>query len=496
MTSNTPPSPAPVGATLRNGQTIALNAIPTFSPDTFRTHVITQWQAGARLLCLFIRPEANQKWLTAVLADDTNAQLQVLAANVSAGRYRALTPDVPAAEHFENELAERWQITPEGHPRLQPERLSTAVDLTPERLAGEQLHEVAVGPVHAGIIEPGHFRFQCFGEHVFKLNIALGYQHRGIEARLTGGPDCRTLHYLETAAGDTTIGHSLAYCRAIEALAGITAPPRAAAIRAIMLELERIANHTGDLGAMAGDVAYLPTSSYCGRLRGDFLNLTALFCGNRFGRNLLTPGGVHYDLDDERRRTALTRFQQAFTSTVNAIGLMWNSASVLARFEGCGRLEPADALALGVVGVPARACGLTRDVRCDHPSGVFCFNQLPVSVGSGGDVLARAQVRWLEMQRSRDFLQEVLTTLPSSPLQTRPGRLQPEHLTVTLTEGWRGEICHVASSDHDGKLANYKIIDPSFHNWPALSRVMRDEQISNFPLCNKSFNLSYCGHDL
>ena len=164
------------------------------------------------------------------------------------------------------------------------------------RVEGAEVHEVAVGPVHAGVIEPGHFRFQCHGEQVFHLEIALGYQHRGVERALVGGPTKRTLPMMETVAGDTTVGHALAYAHAVEALAGTRIPARAHAIRGIALELERLANHVGDLGALAGDVAYLPTASYCGRLRGDFLNMTAEICGSRFGRGLVRPGGVGFDL--------------------------------------------------------------------------------------------------------------------------------------------------------------------------------------------------------
>ena len=231
--------------------------------------------------------------LYAVTSETATATLRVFATDVS-DRYPSLTPSCPAAHWFEREIAEQWGVKPEGHPWLKPIRFHRsycdgrdAWDREPGqaiapcvtdyfRVEGEEVHEVAVGPVHAGVIEPGHFRFQCLGEHVFHLEIELGYQHRGIERRLVGGPDKRTIHYMETLAGDTTIGHATAYCQAVEALAGREASLRAQALRAIALELERLANHTGDLGALAVDIGFLPTSAYCGRLRGDFLNTVRL----------------------------------------------------------------------------------------------------------------------------------------------------------------------------------------------------------------------------
>ena len=498
-----------------NGEAARLAEVPALTIADFREGVLSHIATGARLAALFgQRLESDEVRLIAVLAHGGEGRVAV-SSTVVAEAYPALTPAVAQAHGFEREVAEQWGIRPLGHPwlkriRFHPSYRNGGDDLPYGNhgseplpgvtdfftLAGDEVHEVAVGPVHAGVIEPGHFRFQCHGENVLHLEIALGYQHRGVERALVGGPNKRTIHYMETLAGDTTIGHATAYCQAVEALAGHRVSARAEALRGAALELERLANHTGDLGALAGDVGYLPTAAYCGRLRGDFLNMTALLCGSRFGRGLVRPGGVGFDVDARRVEELLGRLEHTLNDVSGAVRLLWDEPSVQARFENTGPLSRTICDELALVGPVARACGVQRDVRHEFPSGIYRFAQVPVSTWHTGDVFARAYVRWLEIQRSAAFVREQLMTLPEGGARGDIGPLAPEAIAVSLVEGWRGEVCHVAITDPRGCLARYKVVDPSFHNWMGLAIALRGQQISDFPLCNKSFNLSYCGHDL
>jgi len=498
-----------------NGKAVAWGDVPRLSPDDFFQALSRSVERGWRVVSYFAMPEKEGRHtLCCLLAYKAKGQLGVMSTEITGRTFPSLAGTCPQVQIFEREIAEQFGLVPEGHPWFKPVRFHATLNGNPNpwghedragirvgvtdfyRVEGESVHEVAVGPVHAGIIEPGHFRFQCHGEEVFHLEISLGYQHRGIEKALVGGPWPQTLRQMEAVAGDTSIGHGTAYCMAVEALSGTRVSATAEVMRGIALELERLANHTGDLGAIAGDVGYLPTASFCGRIRGDFLNMSAVLCGSRFGRGLLVPGGTLFALELRHREDLIRRLEKALKELDIAINLLWDRQSVMARLEGTGTVSPETAEELGLVGPAARACGLKRDVREDYPFGIYRMTSIPMVTGHHGDVCARAMIRWHEAHKSIAFILDQLRHMPEGAHRAPVGQLAPDSLVAAMTEGWRGEICHVAVTDSSGWFKRYKITDSSFHNWQGLAMALRGQQISDFPLCNKSFNLSYCGFDL
>ena len=495
---------------LRNRRAVSLDAVPTDTADAFGDTVVSAVSGGWRIVALFGLPEDRTTTrLIAVLADDAHGQLGAVSTLVG-DSYASLTPRCPQAHAFEREIAEQCAVRPEGHPWLKPLRRHLpdhraagrdGVVLDPRsyafhRIEGEEVHEVAVGPVHAGIIEPGHFRLQAHGEEVLFLEIVLGYQHRGVERLLETRDAARAMLVAESIAGDSVIAHAGAHCGAIEALTRARKTPYAQSIRGIALELERMANHLGDLGAISGDVAFQPAAAFFGRMRGDCLNMLMTLSGNRYGRGLVRPGGVAFDLPPSLAAEMRGRLEHLREELDPVAALLFESASVQARLEGVGVVPRHHVAELGLVGPVARACEVARDVRHDHPYGIFRFAHIPVTTAWAGDVHARTTVRWHEVRRSLAFVLDQLAALPKGAPRVETPPLRPNELAVAMQEGWRGEVAHVVITDGRGAIRRHKVVDPSFHNWAAVAAALPGNQISDFPLCNKSFNLSYAGHDL
>jgi Ni,Fe-hydrogenase III large subunit len=498
------------GLRLTNRRTAPLAAMPLLAGDRFAEAIALSVSRGDRIISLFgLVEDRDTLRLVAILGDDEKGRLQGLSALVPQ-RLPALGRLCPQAVPFEREIVEQCGAIAESSDPPKPLRRHPP-DHLPEgwrppafererfpfaTIAGEEVHEVAVGPVHAGIIEPGHFRFQAHGEEVLSLEIMLGYQHRGVERLLETLERRRAMLVAESIAGDTVIAHASAWCGAIEALARSHKSPRAQALRGIALELERLANHIGDLGALASDVAYQPAAAYFGRLRGDCLNLLMLISGNRYGRGLVRPGGVNFDITQQMAEEIGARIERLRQELHPVADLLFEASSVQSRFEGVGAVSAEWCRTHGFTGPVARSAGVPCDVRHDYPYGVYRFAQIPVASAWAGDVFARALIRWLEIQRSLEFISEQVRGLPRGTLLATCGPLAPGELVVALEEGWRGEVAHVAVTDAAGRIRRHKVTDPSFRHWEALALAMRRNQISDFPLCNKSFNLSYAGHDL
>ena len=400
-------------------------------------------------------------------------------------------------EYFECELFESTGIEPQNHPWLRPVR-SSKRRRSHEfyRVEGEEVHEVGVGPVHAGVIEPGHFHFQCHGEEILHLEIRLGYQHRSVEKLLPQRNPAQQLVMIESIAGDSVIAHTTAFCSAIEALAGISVPLREQALRGVAAELERVAMHLSSLSGIATDIGFAMPAAAFGALRTSVINLTAEICGSRFGRGWIIPGGVRFDLDAQLIEKARGVLNELLTKFPEIEALFFSSSSTLARMEEIGAVSANRAREIGLVGLAARASGIARDVRSEFPYGIYRYSSIPSPTLDSGDVYARAKLRALEIRNSLQFIIEQLNHLPAPKPRKLPKDLARNAFTIALTEGHRGEVAHVVFTDGQGRISRIKIKDPSFHNWHGVALAVRENGISDFPLCNKSFDLSYAGHDL
>jgi Ni,Fe-hydrogenase III large subunit len=406
-------------------------------------------------------------------------------------------------------MHENFGVKFDGHPWLKPLRYahdrfeqSMRIENYPfYEIESEELHEVGVGPIHAGVIEPGHFRFICNGEKVLHLEIQLGYQHRGIEKLFVEKNESLQRCILsESIAGDTTIGHALTHSQLIEALAGMEVSETLQIERCIALEMERLAVHIGDTAALCGDVAYQLGQVVCEALRTSIINTTQLWCGNRFGKGLVRPGGSNYPLTSEVADEMLRVLRDTDKRLGEICDRIYSLPSLLARFEDIGIVSRQQALSLGTVGMAARSCGIPRDVRKTHPFQFYkSFPVRPITCETG-DVFARSMLRNLEARESVKIISELIAILRQKNTDSRKPvydyNLKPHSFALSMVEGWRGEICHLAMTDPKGNINHYKVKDPSLHNWMALALAVRNQEISDFPVCNKSFNLSYCGNDL
>jgi Ni,Fe-hydrogenase III large subunit/Ni,Fe-hydrogenase III component G len=419
------------------------------------------------------------------------------------------------ASRFEREIFDLFGVVPAGHPDPRPlvrhgfwptDYFPLRKDAGPrafsddgrpfpfQEVAGEGVYEIPVGPVHAGVIEPGHFRFSVVGETIIDMKARFYFTHKGTEKLFEGRTPFEGVELAERISGDTTIGHTLAYCEAIESLSGILVPARARYLRVILLELERLYNHVADFGMIANDTGFAFAHSHCFRIRERLLRLNKRVSGNRLLRGSLIPGGVVQDLPRDldlagEVESALTDFQEIVEITLA-------NRMVTDRLEGTGQLTARTARDHGVLGFVARASGIDTDARRDHPFAAYGELEFKVPVLESGDVKARTLVRVAETRESARIIRQAIEHLPSGPLSVLLNACPPFEPAFSVVEGWRGAVVHWLMADAMGKLYRVKIMDPSFANWHSLSYALLKNIVPDFPLCNKSYNQSYSGNDL
>lgn len=432
--------------------------------------------------------------------------------------FPSIVNEVHEASWYEKEIYSLFGLTPEGHPHLQrvlvhenwpadvfPLRKDVAWNIRPETayesfpfstVEGEGIYEVPVGPIHAGIIEPGHFRFSMAGEEIVQLEARLGWVHKGIEKLFETLPLEKKVQLSERISGDSTIGHSLAFCQGVESMAAVTVPARAQHLRVMCAELERLANHMNDIGLIMLGTAYNFGSSQLARIRERVMQLNEQLTGSRYMRGMVVLGGVSHDVSDVAlagAKTELTSIRKDFDDVMR---ICRGNITMINRMEGSGAIDQLAAIDHGIQGVAAKAMGVSRDARKEFPYALYGDLKFEIPTQEAGDVCARWMVRVLEVPEIFTLLDQVLGAIPAGQINTAiPAVLPANMITHGITEGWRGTIVHTILTNNQGEITRVQVRDPSFLNWHAVKYAVKGNVLLDFPLINKSFNLSYSGYD-
>jgi Ni,Fe-hydrogenase III large subunit len=475
--------------------------------------------SGGRLITIWAsRTAAGENLIRAAFAADTGTTVFTLQLTAAESDYPGLQSLFPSASRMQRAIADlsglrssdtdqrpwlrhmAWPAT--FHPLRDvscgDQSFPLALDDYPfVPVEGEGVHEIPVGPVHAGIIEPGHFRFSVVGEKVLRLEERLGYVHKGIERRFTELPLMEGHRLAARVSGDSAVAYSWAYCQALEGMSAARVPPRAIWLRALALELERLANHLGDLGALGNDAGFAVGLAQFSRLKEQLLRSTEHAFTQRYLMDFVVPGGVSAELS-ATGADGLLDCLQSIAVEVDRLRVIYEEHSGLRdRFSGAGKVEPALAARLGLTGFAGRASGLAFDLRCDLPCDPYGELAPKKIVRTEGDVAARVAVRFDEVVESIRMVNHIVPNLPDGGRRRRPAPI-PEagSLGIGLIEGWRGPVLVALEAGEAGKILRCHPHEPSWQNWPVLEHAIIDNIVPDFPLINKSFNLSYSGHDL
>ncbi|MFS8055885.1 NADH-quinone oxidoreductase subunit C [Rhizobium sp. BR 317] len=446
------------------------------------------------------------------LLDEQAGMAAILSLEELQNGYPSIAQYHPPALRLERTLRDLTGLEPEGLPDNRPwidhgrwglrfplgTRSAPAPELSYAFLYadGENLHQIPVGPVHAGIIEPGHFRFTANGETVVRLEERFGYVHKGVEALMVGTDLARGLQLAGRTSGDSTVAYAYAFSRAVEAALGIEIPPRAVWLRALMAELERLANHLGDIGAICNDAAFALMLAHCGVLREHVLRAVGAAFGHRLMRDRIVPGGVAADLDGNGQaglRVLHAELSRKFPALVE---LYDNTASLQDRTVGAGTVHNGLAGQYGAGGYVGRAAGRSFDARRNlaYPPYDELIFDMPLL--SDGDVNARVWIRVREIEHSLSLVEQILDRLPDGPVLSDVPLVNEIREGVALVEGFRGDVLAWLRLTSEGRIERCHLRDPSWFQWPLLEAAIKDNIVADFPLCNKSFNCSYSGHDL
>ncbi len=476
----------------------------------------------SRLVTIFAEDRVNTEGLFYVYyvfdhRDDPSWLILKTRVPAEHSSFPSLAAEFPSVNWQEREIQDWFGLEAAGHPNprrvalhdnwpdVHPLRKDFPLDTVLPPFAGEQhiyrptlgegVFQIPVGPVHAGIIEPGHFNFAVAGEPILYLQLRMFYTHKGTEKLFENLPISRAVFLAESISGDSAFSHGAAFCQAVESAAEIEIPPRAQFMRTVLLELERVANHIADIGAIATDVGFVIANAHAGRTREMILGLTEVLTGSRVSRAMIAIGGVRRDWQRTQIEAVTTTLQAVEREFRNLIAIIQSSDSTRDRLEHTGILRPDKALKLGVVGVAGRASGVDLDVRRDHPYAAYHHLSFDVPVYQAGDVRHRMLVRIDEVGASIDIIRAAISRLPDGPFRAPAKPIPAGHCALGVVEGWRGEIVHWVRTGENNRLERCKVKDSSLNNWPAIVEAVEGNIIADFPVINKSFNLSYSGTD-
>ena len=478
------------------------------SPDIWR--FLAGQIADGRWTMLGLWGEADAAHLA--LLDDRDGAIAVASLDCPDGRYPSVGAAHAPALRLERAARDLFGLVPDGLPDTRPWLDHGRWDVVhplgakaPAAFAapysflpaeGESLHQIPVGPVHAGIIEPGHFRFTASGETVVRLEERLGYVHKGIEGLMAGADLERAAKLAARTSGDSTVAYGFAFARAAEAALGIEAPPRAQWLRALMAELERLANHLGDIGAICNDAAFALMHTHCSILRERVLRAAHTAFGHRLMRDRIVPGGVASDLDADGARALREMARRVGRAFPELVELYDNTASLLDRTVGTGVVTASLVRQYGAGGYVGRASGRAFDARRTPGYPPYDALEFDVPVRTEGDVNARIWIRIREVEQSLALVAQILDGLPEGPTHVAlPAPSGPSE-GMALIEGFRGDVLAWLRLAPGGRVARCHLRDPSWFQWPLLEAAIEGNIVADFPLCNKSFNCSYSGHDL